>query len=125
MPLRQPYGARRYNKLVTLTLAKIRPDEFGHAAISKAEDVLQVYAYVRQMSAQKALVTFQQVDVIGLEIEFRKPSVEFNGLRYEGHDVQFAHPEDDGRIVRISGYYQQDSPNPFDNYTEAYGTDYH
>lgn len=123
--IRNTYGARRYNKLVTLTLAKIRPDEFGHAAISKAEDVLQVYAYVRQMSAQKTLVTFQQVDVIGLEIEFRKPSVDFNGLRYDGHDVQFAHPEDDGRILRITGYYQQDSPNPFDNYTEAYGTDYH
>lgn len=124
--VRDTYGARRYNQPVILTLAKIRPDEFGHAAISKPEDVLQVYAYVRQMSAQKTLATFQQVDVIGLEIEFRKPSVQFNGLRYDGHEVQFAQPEDDGRILRISGYYQQDSPNPSDAYPDNdYGADYY
>lgn len=111
MPLRQPYGARRYNEQVTLTQAQVVRDDYGHASLSEPVDVLQVFASVRQMSAQKALATFQQVDVIGLDIEFRKPAVEFNGLRYKGHQVHFAQPEDDGRIIRIAGWYQADDPS--------------
>ena len=110
MSVRNTYGARRYNEPVMLTQAEVVKDDYGHASFSEPVEVLQVYAYVRQMSAQKALATFQQVDVIGLEIEFRKPSVAFNGLRYKGHDVHFAQADDDGRILRISGYYQIDDP---------------
>jgi hypothetical protein len=74
-------------------------------------DVMEVFAEVRQMSATKTMLTFQQADVVGLEIEFRTPAAAFNGLRYKGHDVHFSHPLDmDGRglITRISGWYQQD-----------------
>jgi len=55
-------------------------------------------------------MTFQQADVIGLEIELREPNVAFNGLRYDGHDVHFSEPEsfERGRILRISGWYQVD-----------------
>ena len=112
MPLRQSYGARRYNELITLTLSQVAADEFGHASFSTPVDVLEVYAYVDQMSATKSMMTFQQADAIGLEIEFRKPNVRFNGIRYRGHDVFFAQPTEleRGRIIRISGYYQTDNP---------------
>ena len=110
MSVRDTYGARRYNEPIMLTQALAVIDDYGHASLLPPVEVLQVFASVRQMSAQKALATFQQVDVIGLEIEFRKPSVTFNGLRYKGHDVHFAQADDDGRILRMSGYYQIDDP---------------
>lgn len=110
MSVRDTYGARRYNEPIMLTQALAVIDDYGHASLLPPEDVLPVYASVRQMSAQKTLATFQQVDVIGLEIEFRKPAVAFNGLRYKGHDVHFAQAEDDGRILKLSGYYQIDDP---------------
>ena len=111
MSVRDTYGARRYNEPVMLTQAEVVRDDYGHVSFSEPVDVLQVYASVRQMSAQKTLATFQQVDVIGLDLEFRKPAVAFNGLRYKGHDVHFAHPEDDGRILRMVGYFQVDDPS--------------
>lgn len=114
MPLRQTYNARRYNERIMLTHAEAVTDEFGHASLTESVDVLEVYAMVRQMSANKALMTFQQADVVGLDIEFRNPRVSFNGLRYRGHDVHFSQPEDvDGRgmVLRISGWYQTDNPN--------------
>lgn len=113
MPLRNPKGARRYNERIILTLAPSVVDEFGHKAMGEPQDVLEVYAYVRQMSASKALMTFQQADIVGLDIEFRTPSIAFNGLRYRGKDVFFSQPQDvdgRGRILRISGYYQVDNP---------------
>jgi hypothetical protein len=88
-------------------------DEYGHASFTEPRDLVTVYAYVRQMSATKTMMTFQQADAIGLDIEFRTPSVRFNGLKYRGHDVHFSHPEDvdgRGRIIRISGWYQIDNP---------------
>lgn len=88
-------------------------DAYGHASMSAPVDVRDVYTYVRQMSATKPMLTFQQADVVGLEIEFRRPAVEFNGLRYRGHEVHFSQPEDvDGRsrVLRISGWYQVDNP---------------
>lgn len=109
--LRDAQGARRYNEPVVLTQAEATRDDYGHVSFAEPVEVLPVYAYVRQMSASKTLATFQQVDVIGLDIEFRKPSVEFNGLRWKGHDVHFSQAEDDGRILRIAGYYQTDDPN--------------
>ena len=95
-----------------LTYSEPVVDEYGHKEMSKPVDVLEVFAYVRQMSANKTMITFQQADVVGLEIELRTPAVEFNGLRFRGHDVYFAQPEDvdgRGRILRIAGWYQVDT----------------
>lgn len=108
--LRAAMGARRFNTLVTLTYSEKVVDDFGHASYADAVDIADVYASVSRMSAQKTLMTFQQADVIGLEIELREPNVAFNGLRYDGHDVHFSEPEplERGRILRISGWYQVD-----------------
>ena len=108
--MRQAQGARRYNTLVTLTYSEKVTDEFGHASYGDPIDIADVYVSVEQMSATKTMMTFQQADVIGLEIELREPNVVFNGLRYDGHDVHFSEPEpiERGRILRISGWYQVD-----------------
>ncbi len=108
--MREGKGARRYNTLVTLTYSERVVDEFGHASYADPVDVADVYAGVARMSASKTMMTFQQADVIGLEIELREPNVAFNGLRYDGHDVHFAEPEpmERGRILRINGWYQAD-----------------
>ena len=111
--MRQAQGARRYNTLVTLTYAEKVTDDFGHASYDAPMDIADVYASVVRMSATKTMMTFQQADAVGLDIEFRTPSVRFNGLKYRGHDVHFSHPEDvdgRGRIIRISGWYQIDNP---------------
>jgi hypothetical protein len=112
MSLRTPYNARRYNTLVVLTYSEAVVDEFGHASMGEPVDVCRTYAYVRQMSASKTMMTFQQADVVGLEIELRNPNVRFNGLYWNGHHVQFSQPEEveRGRILRINGYYQTDNP---------------
>lgn len=108
--MRQAQGARRYNTLVTLTYAEKVTDDFGHASYDAPMDIADVYASVVRMSATKTMMTFQQADVVGLEIELREPNVAFNGLRYDGHDVHFSEPEpiERGRILRISGWYQVD-----------------
>lgn len=108
--MRDAQGARRYNSPVTLTYSDAVVDEFGHKSYADAVDVADVYASVARMSATKTLMTFQQADVVGLEIELRDPNVAFNGLRYDGHDVHFSEPEPmgRGRILRISGWYQVD-----------------
>lgn len=108
--MREGKGARRYNSLVTLTYSEKMEDEYGHASYSDPFDMADVYASVSRMSTQKTLMTFQQADVVGLEIELREPNVAFNGLRYEGHDVHFSEPEpmERGRILRIQGWYQVD-----------------
>lgn len=108
--LREGKGARKYNSLVMLTYSERVVDEFGHASYSEATPVAQVFAEVVKMSATKSLMTFQQADVVGLDIEMREPGVSFNGLRYEGHEVHFAEamPVERGSILRISGWYQVD-----------------
>lgn len=108
--LREATGARRYNTLVTLTYSEKVVDDFGHTSYADAVDMADVYASVVRMSATKTMMTFQQADVVGLEIELREPNVAFNGLRYDGHDVHFSEPEpmERGRILRISGWYQVD-----------------
>lgn len=108
--MREGKGARRYNTLVTLTYSEAIVDEYGHKSYADAVDMADVYASVARMSATKTLMTFQQADVVGLEIELREPNVAFNGLRYEGHDVHFSEPEpmERGRILRIQGWYQVD-----------------
>lgn len=108
--LREAMGARRFNTLVTLTYSEKVVDDFGHASYADAVDIADVYASVVRMSATKTLMTFQQADVVGLDIELREPNVAFNGLRYDGHDVHFSEPEplERGRILRITGWYQVD-----------------
>ena len=108
--LREATGARRYNTLVTLTYSEKIVDDFGHTSYADAVDMADVYASVVRMSSTKTLMTFQQADVVGLEIELREPNVAFNGLRFDGHDVHFSEPEpmERGRILRISGWYQVD-----------------
>lgn len=108
--MRNGKGARRYSTLVTLTYSEAIVDEYGHKSYADAVDVADVYASVSRMSASKTLMTFQQADVVGLEIELREPNVAFNGLRYDGHDVHFSEPEpmERGRILRITGWYQVD-----------------
>ena len=108
--MRQAQGARRYNTLVTLTYSDKVTDEFGHASYDDPIDIADVYVSVEQMSATKTMMTFQQADVIGLEIELREPNVVFNGLRYNGHQVNLNVPSsiERGRILRLSGWYQVD-----------------
>ena len=110
MSVRDSQGARRYNTHIVLTYSERVVDEFGHASYTDAVDVAEVYAAVSRMNATKTMMTFQQADVVGLDIELRAPGVEFNGIRYGGHDVHFAEPEPvkRGRLLRISGWYQED-----------------
>lgn len=113
MTLRTARGARRYNDRITLTRADAVVDAYGHALMGDPVPVLEVYAEVRQMSATKTILTFQQADVVGVDIEFRAPSVEYNGITWRGHRIEFPTPEvldNRGRIVRVSGWYQADNP---------------
>ena len=102
---RETKGARRYNEQITLTKTTSTV-ELGHAAVSDPVVVLTVFASVRQMSAT--------IDVVGVDIEMRKPSVDFDGIIWRGHDIHFPTPEDvdnRGRVLRISGWYQADNPH--------------
>ena len=113
MTLRNPRGARRYNDRIQLTYAKATQDRFGHALVGEAVPVLEVPAEVRQMSSTKTMMTFQQADVIGVDIEFRTPAASFNGIVWRGHTIHCRAPEildNRGRIVRVSGWYQIDDP---------------
>lgn len=107
------YGARRYNERVTLTYTGAVADAFGHPAMAPAVAVGAVWAQVRQMSATRTMQTFQQADVVGIDMEFRKPSYPFNGAVWQGHAIHFPTPEvvdERGRIVRVSGWYEIDAP---------------
>lgn len=111
--LRTPTGARRYNDRITLMRADAVVDEFGHASVSAPVTVMDCMASVRRMSSTKTMMTFQQADVIGLEIEMRHVPEPFNLIKWRGHEVHFSSPEDvgnRGRILRIEGYYQVDNP---------------
>lgn len=112
--LRNAKGARRYNDRITLTWAEATVDEFSHPLLSDPVPVLDVYAEVRQMSATKTMLTFQQADIVGVDLEFRVPDVRFNGITWRGKTINFPTPEildNRGRIVRVSGWYQVDNPN--------------
>jgi hypothetical protein len=111
--LRTSRGARRYNDRITLTKTTATVDAFGHAAVGAPEVVLEVYAQVRQMSATKTMLTFQQADVVGVDLEFRLPAADFDGIVWRGHVIHFPTPEivdNRGRIVRVSGWYEVDDP---------------
>ena len=113
MTMRSPRGARRYNDLIQLTWSEAVYDQFAHASIGEPEVVLELYAEVRQMSSTKTMLTFQQADVVGVDIEFRMPGVKFNGITWRGHSIHFPLPEvldNRGRVVRVSGWYQVDDP---------------
>lgn len=115
MSLRQPRGARRYNDRVMLTKSVATTDQFSHPDFAAPVDVLEVWAEVRQMSATKTMLTFQQADVVGVDLEFRLPQdgTQFDGARWKGHQIHFPTPEvidNRGRIVRVSGWYQVDNP---------------
>ena len=115
--LRNAKGARRYNDRITLTRAEAVVDRFAHAHYGTPVDVLEVYAEVRQMSATKTMLTFQQADIVGIDIELRKPDVEFDGVVWRGHTIHFPTPEDvdnRGRFLRISGWSQVDDPVQLD-----------
>lgn len=113
---RDAQGARRYNDRIMLTMASATVDRFGHAHYGEPTDVLEVYAQVRQMSATKTMLTFQQADVVGVDLEFRLPDpdrFQFNGITWRGHQIHFPTPEvldNRGRVVRVSGWYQVDNP---------------
>ena len=112
--LRTPLGARRYNDRITLTLRTVSADGFAHASVSDPVPVLDVWAEVRQMSATKTMMTFQQADVVGVDIEFRTPyGTVYNGITWRGHDIHFSRPEsvdNRGRYTRVTGWYQIDNP---------------
>lgn len=113
MTLRNPRGARRYNDRIRLTWSDAVVDRFAHAEVSDPVSVLEVPAEVRQMSSTKTMLTFQQADIIGVDIEFRLPAARFNGIIWRGHTIHFPLPEilnNRGRIVRVSGWYQIDDP---------------
>lgn len=110
---RESQGARRFNDRILLTRTTSTKDAFGHLTVSAPKPVMEVYAQVRQMSATKTMLTFQQADVVGVDLEFRKPCVCFNGIIWRGHEIHFPRPEDvddRGRYVRVSGWYQIDDP---------------
>jgi len=111
--LRQAQNARRFNDAITLAWCDVTEDDFGHAAVGEPQPRLTVYAYVRQMSATKTAMTFQQADIIGVEIEFREVNADYNRIVWRGHQIHFAQPEsvdNRGRFVRITGWYQIDNP---------------
>lgn len=107
-------GTRRFNDEVVLTYATPSAGSIGHAALADPVDVLTIRADVQRMSATKTMLTFQQADIVGLDIEFRNPGeVVYNGLRWRGHAVSFAAParvDNRGRIVSLQGWYQDDNP---------------
>ena len=112
---REPHNARRFNDLITLTRTSVSVDSMSHLEVGTPVPVLEVYAQVRQMSATKTMLTFQQADVVGVDIEFRKPCpcCEFDGITWRGHEIHFPTPEDldnRGRYLHVSGWYQKDNP---------------
>lgn len=110
----QGNGSRRYNDVITLTYAAPTAGALGHPVLGAPSDVMEVFASVQRMSATKTMMTFEQADAVGVDIEFRNPGdVLYNGIRWKGHDVYFSAPErldNRGRIIRIQGWYQADNP---------------
>ena len=111
--LREPKGARCYNDRITLLRSEAVVDEYGHASVSSPQKVMDCFAQVRQMSAAKTMMTFQQADVIGVELEFRYTDRPFNLIVWRGHRIHFSLPENVGNryvALRVTGYYQIDEP---------------
>jgi len=112
--LRQTRNARRFNQQITLAKANVTEDDFGHASVDTPTPVLKVYACVRQMSATKTMLTFQQADIIGLDIEFRSVNVEYNCVVWQGHVLHFSQPESidmRGWLTHLTAWYHVDNPS--------------
>lgn len=112
--MRIPHGARRYNDRITLMRSDAVVDAFGHASVSSPQKVMECFAQVRQMSAAKTMMTFQQADVVGVEVEFRYTDKPFNLIVWRGHRIRFSLPENVGNrnvSLRVTGYYQIDEPD--------------
>ena len=101
------------NQQITLAKAAVTTDDYGHPQLGTPQPVMKVYACVRQMSATKTMLTFQQADIIGVEIEFRHVNVDFNCVIWNGHVCFFSQPENvDGRgwYTRLTAWYNIDNP---------------
>lgn len=112
--LRECKGCRRYREPISLTKTTASVDEFGHAAMGESHIAGVVMAEVRQMSATKTMMTFQQADIIGVDLEFRHPGVTWDGIIWRGHKIYAPQAEDAdmrGRIVKVSGWYKIDDPS--------------
>lgn len=115
--LREPKGARSYNDRITLLRSEAVVDEYGHASVSSPQKVMDCFACVRQMSATKTMMIFQQADVVGVELKFRYVDIPFNLIEWRGHIIHFSLPENVGNrnvALRVTGYYQIDNPNTDD-----------
>jgi len=100
-----------YHDRITLTLAPVTASALGAPVLGTPAVVGEVWASVKRMSTYKSMMTFQQADVIGLEIEMRAHGIEFNGMAWEGHKLSFASPDTtDPRLIRVNAYYQIDNP---------------
>lgn len=113
--IQEARGFRQYNEPLTLTFAEVTVDEYGHRAVGEPVDVLTVFASVRRMSATKTMLTFQQADIVALEIEFHSPNpvMRWNGMRWNGHQLAFSCPDNTGlhgRLTKVQAYYQLDNP---------------
>ena len=112
--LRRTQGARRFNHQITLAKATVTTDDYGHPSVGTLTPVLKVYASVRQMSATKTMLTFQQADIIGLDIDFRSVNVDYNCIIWEGHVLHFSQPESidmRGWLTHITAWYHIDNPS--------------
>lgn len=112
--LRESRGCRRYREQITLTATSAEVDEFGHAAMGESHIVGVVMAEVKQMSATKTMMTYQQADIIGVDLEFRRPECSWDGIVWRGHEIYAPQAEDvdmRGRIVKVSGWYKIDDPD--------------
>lgn len=111
--LRQPRNARRYTQPVELRYSAPQADGYGHVSLGEPVTVLRAFASVTRMSESKTMMTFQQADAVGVEIEMRWTPVLFNSIRWQGHDIVFSAPDNAGqrdRVMRITGYYVVRNP---------------
>lgn len=100
-----------YHDRITLTYAAVTTSALGAPILGTPSVVAEVWANVRRMSAYKAMMTFQQADVIGLEIEMRQHGLNYNGMRWEGHTLAYGNPDTtDPRVIKVNAYYQIDDP---------------
>lgn len=102
---------RRFREPVSLYMSKSIVDEYGHRMQAEPVLVGKAYARITRMSATRQAMTFEQADIVGLDIDMRNPSVEFNIIEWRGHRIVFNAPEDidnRGLLIRMTGYYQED-----------------
>lgn len=107
-------GTRRFDQIVTISFDGVVADDYGRADFSESGESMDVHASVTRMSAHRTLLTFQLADVIGVEIEMRNPGRVPSHITWKGHDIHYTEPLDvdgRGRLLRFTGYYQEDVIN--------------